>query len=110
MTRGKAIRGATGPLFAEHTPWAESSRGRDPRSRHRQGLGNSKTSTRIATRFFATPLGDVPVMADVASLLAALPQVVVADLPHVREHALEVELPFLQVALERFELVPLEVR
>ena len=47
--------------------------------------------------------------ADAASRLAGLPQVVVADAPHDREHALEVELPFLQVALERFELVPLVV-
>lgn len=59
--------------------------------------------------YFATPLGDVPVVANLASLLAAQSQVVVADLPHVREHALEVELPFLQIALERFELVPLVV-
>ncbi len=58
---------------------------------------------------FETPLGDVPVAADAAVHLASLPQVVLSDLPHEREHALEVELPFLQVALERFELVPLVV-
>lgn len=58
---------------------------------------------------FETPLGDVSVAADAASRLAGLPQLVVSDLPHAREHALEVELPFLQVALERFELVPLVV-
>ncbi|MBP9825852.1 MAG: AmmeMemoRadiSam system protein B, partial [Thermoanaerobaculia bacterium] len=46
---------------------------------------------------------------DAAVHLASLPQVVSSDLPHEREHALEVELPFLQVALERFELVPLVV-
>ena len=51
----------------------------------------------------------MPVAAEAESLLAGLPQVVVADAPHDREHALEVELPFLQVALERFELVPLVV-
>jgi AmmeMemoRadiSam system protein B len=58
---------------------------------------------------FETPLGGVPLAADAAVRLAGLPQVVVADLPHGREHALEVELPFLQVALEHFELVPLVV-
>ncbi len=58
---------------------------------------------------FATPLGDVPVAADAAGRLAGLRQVVVADAPHGHEHSLEVELPFLQVALERFELVPLAV-
>ncbi len=62
-----------------------------------------------STQAFATPLGDVPIASDAARRLAALPQVVVADLPHGREHALEVELPFLQVALERFALVPLAV-
>ena len=62
-----------------------------------------------AASAFETPLGDVPIAADAAVRLAGLPQVAVADLPHGREHALEVELPFLQVALERFELVPLVV-
>jgi MEMO1 family protein len=58
---------------------------------------------------FATPLGEVPVAADVVRALAALPQVTVADPPHAREHALEVELPFLQTLLGDFELVPLTV-
>ncbi len=62
-----------------------------------------------SVRAFATPLGDVQVAAEAAACLADLPQVVVSDLPHEREHALEVELPFLQVALARFELVPLVV-
>jgi len=58
---------------------------------------------------FATPLGDVPLAADAAERLADLPQVIIDDRPHAREHSLEVELPFLQVALDRFELVPLSV-
>ena len=58
---------------------------------------------------FATPLGEVPVDAGAAERLAILPQVVRADRPHAREHSLEVELPFLQIALARFELVPLAV-
>lgn len=62
-----------------------------------------------SARRFTTPLGDVPIAPDVEALLADLPQVVVADRPHVREHSLEVKLPFLQVVLERFELVPLSV-
>lgn len=68
-----------------------------------RGLALSSATT------FATPLGDVPVAADAAALLAGLPQVAVSDPPHGREHALEVELPFLQLALARFELVPLVV-
>jgi AmmeMemoRadiSam system protein A len=58
---------------------------------------------------FATPLGDVPLVAGAAERLADLPQVIVSDRPHGREHSLEVELPFLQVVLDRFELVPLSV-
>ena len=38
-----------------------------------------------------------------------LPQVELADAPQEPEHALEVELPFLQAALGEFALVPLVV-
>ena len=57
---------------------------------------------------FRTPLGEVPV--DRAAL-ADLPGVLLADQPHRREHAIEVELPFLQRALggDGFALVPLVV-
>jgi AmmeMemoRadiSam system protein B len=57
---------------------------------------------------FATPLGGIPV--DHAAI-AGIPGVVLADEPHRGEHAVEVELPFLQRALDgnRFALVPLLV-
>jgi AmmeMemoRadiSam system protein B len=56
---------------------------------------------------FRTPLGEVPVD---RGALAELPGVTLADEPHRREHALEVELPFLQRALgQDFALVPLVV-
>jgi MEMO1 family protein len=57
---------------------------------------------------FATPLGEIPV--DHAAI-AGTPGVALADEPHRREHAIEVELPFLQRALGRdpFGLVPLVV-
>ena len=57
---------------------------------------------------FATPLGEIPV--DHAAI-AGIPGVQLADEPHRREHAIEVELPFLQRALgrDRFGLVPLVV-
>ena len=58
---------------------------------------------------FATPLGEVSVAGGAAERLAELSQVLRADRPHAREHSLEVELPFLQLALGRFELVPLAV-
>ena len=54
--------------------------------------------------------GEVPVDREAVSALAHRLGVVVADAPHVREHAIEVELPFLQRALPGgFALVPLVV-
>jgi AmmeMemoRadiSam system protein B len=60
-------------------------------------------------RGFATPLGAVEVDPEAAATLAGCDAVVVAEEPHEREHALEVELPFLQVVLGAFRLVPLVV-
>src|SRR5262249_52518775 len=58
---------------------------------------------------FATPLGEVPVDRDALAAIGDLPFVVAADAPHAPEHALEVELPFLQLVLGSFALVPLIV-
>jgi AmmeMemoRadiSam system protein B len=58
---------------------------------------------------FSTPLGEVPVSAAGREALAGMAQVVTSDRPHAREHSLEVELPFLQVALGEIESVPLAV-
>jgi AmmeMemoRadiSam system protein B/AmmeMemoRadiSam system protein A len=58
---------------------------------------------------FATPLGDVPIDRDTCTRLAELRQVEVFDASHAQEHSLEVHLPFLQVVLGRFNLVPLAV-
>lgn len=58
---------------------------------------------------FATPLGRVPVDRAAIASLAALPQVVVSSAVHAEEHALEVQLPFLQRVLGEFSLVPLAV-
>jgi AmmeMemoRadiSam system protein B len=58
---------------------------------------------------FATPLGRVDLDLALLDRLRALPQVVFDDRPHALEHALEVQLPFLQHVLERFTLVPLAV-
>ncbi len=58
---------------------------------------------------FATPLGEVPLDAEACERLAGLPQVAVRSDAHRDEHALEVELPFLQVLLGDFRLVPLVV-
>jgi AmmeMemoRadiSam system protein B len=48
---------------------------------------------------FRTPLGTLPVDRPAIEALRGLPLVGIADAPHVREHALEVQLPFLQQVL-----------
>ena len=58
---------------------------------------------------FRTPLGDVPLDREAIAAIRGLPQVVLADAPHAPEHALEVELPFLQNVVGEFALVPLVV-
>ncbi len=58
---------------------------------------------------FATPLGLVPVDLEAVQELASLPQVTVMDEAHAAEHSLEVQLPFLQVVLDEFRIVPLAV-
>ena len=56
---------------------------------------------------FETPLGRVPVDSEALSTVADLPFVIRTDAPHAPEHALEVELPFLQTLLASFRVVPL---
>ena len=58
---------------------------------------------------FETPLGRVPVDHDALNEITGLPFVSVNDAAHVPEHALEVELPFLQIVLPSFSLLPLVV-
>lgn len=58
---------------------------------------------------FATPLGNVPLDQSAIARLRSLPQVEVNDLPHAPEHSLEVHLPFLQVVLGEYQLVPLVI-
>ena len=60
-------------------------------------------------RAFSTPLGEVPVDRQAGGAILDLPQVEVFDDSHTQEHSLEVQLPFLQVVLEDFTLVPLIV-
>jgi MEMO1 family protein len=58
---------------------------------------------------FETPLGRVPVDEGALSEVAGLSIVTRSDRPHAPEHAIEVELPFLQHVLPAFDLVPLVV-
>jgi len=58
---------------------------------------------------FSTPLGEVSVDVDLVEQVAGLPGVGVGDEPHAQEHSLEVQLPFLQVVLGEFSVVPIVV-
>jgi len=58
---------------------------------------------------FQSPLGPVPVDEEALARIRMLPQVTTLDAAHRNEHSLEVHLPFLQVALDEFKLVPLVV-
>lgn len=58
---------------------------------------------------FATPVGDVVVDANLREVIRELDQVVVSDVPHQREHSLEVHLPFLQRMVPGATLLPVAV-
>ena len=59
--------------------------------------------------FFATPLGEIEIDQAALTAIRSLPQVVVSPAAHAQQHSLEVQLPFLQLALDDFKLVPLAV-
>jgi AmmeMemoRadiSam system protein B/AmmeMemoRadiSam system protein A len=58
---------------------------------------------------FDTPLGRIPLDREAIDSIRSMPQVVESAATHAEEHALEVQLPFLQQVLGEFSLVPLVV-
>jgi AmmeMemoRadiSam system protein B len=56
---------------------------------------------------FETPLGTVPVDDAARRDVLRVPHVVTTDGPHAHEHSLEVQLPFLQVLLGEFRVLPI---
>jgi len=58
---------------------------------------------------FASPLGEVPLDRAAVQQAESLPHVAPSDGAHAPEHCLEVQLPFLQLVLGSFALVPLLV-
>jgi MEMO1 family protein len=56
---------------------------------------------------FETPLGSVPIDDTLRAEILRLPHVVAEDRPHAREHSLEVHLPFLQMLLGEFRVLPI---
>ncbi len=73
---------------------------------HRLGFSGLAASSADA---FVTPLGEVPVDTDSVRKALKLPQVQYLDAAHAQEHSLEVHLPFLQLILDDFQLVPFVV-
>lgn len=73
---------------------------------HREPLDGIATSS--ATHF-ETPLGTIPLDQLFIKELETLPFVRCVDSVHSHEHSLEVHLPFLQVLLKNFTLVPIIV-
>jgi MEMO1 family protein len=57
----------------------------------------------------ATPLGNIAIDIDAVAALSGLPQVTVSAPAHALEHSLEVHLPFLQMVLGQFSVLPLAV-
>lgn len=59
---------------------------------------------------FVTPLGAIRIDTVLRDTVATLPGVMMHDTPHAQEHALEVQLPFLQMILgDNFSLLPVVV-
>ncbi len=58
---------------------------------------------------FNTPLGDIAIDREAVDSIRTLSQVQVLEAAHAMEHSLEVHLPFLQLVLPEFKLVPLVV-
>lgn len=96
-----------GSAYATLAPWADEIRRVVVLApSHRVAFSGIATSSAEA---FQTPLGDIPVDLEALGQLAGLPGVVELDEAFAQEHALEVQLPFLQAVLGDFRLVPLIV-
>ena len=73
---------------------------------HRVGFRGIATSS---ADMFQTPLGDIPVDRAAVQRIRGFSGVLTLDEAFAQEHALEVQLPFLQTVLPAFDLVPLVV-
>ncbi len=58
---------------------------------------------------FTTPLGDIAIDREAVASIQSLSQVQTLEAAHAMEHSLEVHLPFLQLVLPEFKLVPVVV-
>ena len=58
--------------------------------------------------YFETPLGNIPVKYNMNQVLS-IPEVRINEFAYNMEHSLEVQLPFLQIVLKDFNLIPLVI-
>lgn len=58
---------------------------------------------------FSTPLGEIELDSQSLVKISQFPQVQISDVAHKEEHSLEVQLPFIQRALDKVKLVPIAV-
>jgi len=73
---------------------------------HRLGFSGLAAPT---FQVFQTPLGAVPIDLPSIQKISEFPQVQILDEAHEQEHSLEVQLPFLQIVLNDFQIIPLVV-
>lgn len=60
--------------------------------------------------YYKTPLGEIPIDIELSKIIVENePIIKFSPLGHGEEHALEVQLPFLQIILENFKLVPIVI-
>jgi MEMO1 family protein len=59
------------------------------------------------SRWFSTPVGDLPVDAAAVEALASYPRFRINDVPHLEEHCLEVQLPFIHHLFPGVPIVPI---
>jgi hypothetical protein len=96
-----------GRAYATLAPWADEIRRVVVLApSHRVAFSGIATSS---AELFQTPLGDIPVDIEAVQRLTGQPGVMEFDDAFAQEHALEVQLPFLQTVLQEFKLVPLIV-
>lgn len=70
--------------------------------------GEGKPFSIMNSGTWQTPLGDIPIDFELAGKLVTTSEYIQIDhLAHLYEHAIEVQLPFLQVLFENFQIVPI---
>jgi AmmeMemoRadiSam system protein B len=73
---------------------------------HRVGFSGAAISS---ADDFVTPLGAIPIDKEAQTKILKIADIHIKDEAHAAEHSLEVQLPFLQIMLDNFVIVPIVV-